>query len=87
MGEDEKNGQKKPYEAVRIGCLFLLITVAVGGIYAAIINPRILAPLGLGFMALCHSAGRNWHPVTVWGDIIVWIGVSYTMFSWIMEGF
>jgi len=77
---------KKWGPAARIRSCLLLVLI-IGVIAAFVANPRLLAPIGIGFMALCHSSGRHWHPFIVLTDIIVWIVLTCMIFSWIIEGF
>jgi len=74
---------KRKATAISVG----LLALAICTIILPFINPRVLAPVVLGFAALSHSASRRWSPLTVIGDIFVWVVLTYMMFSWIMKGF
>jgi hypothetical protein len=71
------------FKIMLAGGLLLL----VGGIAAIFVNPRLLALLGVLFMALLHSSSRNWRPLTVITDVIAALAFMGGIFSWIMEGF
>lgn len=68
-----------------VGIMIISVAIIAGIIGAFVVNPRMLAPIGLALGACFFSSGKYAFPRLIL--FIVWVVVTFLMMDWIRAGF